>query len=76
MPTLDKSASQKAVRNRLQQFVDANADPDHSENFNNIHTDDMQCMVSVLRHPAVATDPNYCLVCLTVRACDKALSPH
>lgn len=46
--------------------MEANVNPDNSENFFDPSTDDMGALVVALEHPEVATDPSLCLLCLTV----------
>ena len=63
---VDNKKIQCAVLSQLRDFVEANVNPDNSENFFDPATDDMGALVVALEHPEVATDPNLCLLCLTV----------
>lgn len=74
---MDSKKGQGAVVSRLRQFVDANVNPDNSENFYDPSADDMGALVVALQHADISTDPNSCLLCLTVhprpRTADYAL---
>lgn len=64
---LDSHKAQRAVHEKLQAFVEGNADPDKSSNFASQGIDDMTSMVAILTHPAVAFNATFTLLALTVR---------
>lgn len=56
----------KLLSQQLRDFVDANVNPDDSENYYDPSIDDTGALVLALQHPDVSTDPTLCLLCLTV----------
>lgn len=55
-----------SLSQQLRGFIDANVNPDNSENFYDPSIDDMGSLVLALQHPSISTDPEWIVLCLTV----------